>query len=223
MVFSSVRDGTDGVDLFVKTLRDDNPARALITLPGDQYMQQWVSDDLIVFEQRPNPSDLWTLDLSDPEEPRAEVYLASEADLDEVRVSPDGTLTAYHSDETGFDEVYVRSFPTAGERTPLSPGGGQFPRWSPDGSTVYYWVFQSGGWTLWAARIRRNPTALLSSEALFSGDFLVLQGWDLDPDGDRFVVGQSPSAILEAEDMEPERFLVVTNWFEEMRGRAGVN
>jgi hypothetical protein len=50
-----------------------------------------------------------------------------------------------------------------------------------------------------------------------------LQGWDLHPDWERFVVGQSPNASLEEEDQQPQRFLVVTNWFEELKGRLGGN
>jgi len=224
VVFSSQRDGTDQYDLFTKTLGDDTPARALVSLPGSQMMQQWVTDDLIIFEQGPNQSDLWTLDLSDPENPRAEEYLTSEDDLDGVRVSPDGTLAAYVSDETGRDEVYIRSFPSAGERTRLSPEGGRHPRWSPEGNTVYYWNFSDGGlWTLWAARIRLAPTVVLSTDAVFSGDLVILKGWDLHPDGDRFVVGQNAGMSTEVGGQEPERFLVVTNWFEELKERLGSN
>ena len=111
VAFSSTRDGTDRLDLFVKTLGDDAPARSLITLDGNEYATQWPSDTLIVFEQAPNPSDLWILDLSDPDSPRAEVYLPLEADLDDIVVSRDGALAAYGSNETGRDEVYIRSFP----------------------------------------------------------------------------------------------------------------
>ena len=125
VVFASTREGTDGFDLFVKTLGDDAPARPLISLAGDEFPTQWSSDTLIVFEQGPNPTDLWMLDLSDPDSPRAEVYLPLEADLDDVVVSRDGTLAAYGSNESGRDEVYIRSFPEPGERTPESQGGGQ--------------------------------------------------------------------------------------------------
>ena len=130
VVFSSQREGTDGSDLFVKRLDDDTPAELLITLPRFQRPTQWPSDTLIVFNRGPPPDDLWMLDLSDPDSPRAEAYLEQEADIRDMVVSPDGTMAAYSSDETGTQEIYVRSFPDPGERTPVSEGGGAF---SPDG------------------------------------------------------------------------------------------
>ncbi|MCH7934977.1 MAG: serine/threonine-protein kinase, partial [Gemmatimonadetes bacterium] len=175
VVFTSEREGTDGEDLFVKRLDDDTPAELLIALPGLQRPHQWPSDTLILFGWGPPPVDLWMLDLSDPDNPRAEAYLEQEADLRDMVVSPDGTLAAYSSDETGTREIYIRSFPDPGERTPVSEGGGDFPHWSPDGNTVYYWTLSGTGGggrdAFVAARIGRNPTAVLSTDTLFTGDY----------------------------------------------------
>ena len=225
VVFSSQREGTDGFDLFVKRLDDDTPAELLITLPGDQLPMQWPSDTLIVFEWGPPPTDLWMLDLSDPDSPTAAAYLEQEADLHEIVVSPDGTLATYGSDETGTPEIYIRSFPEAGERTLVSEGGGEFPRWSPDGNTIYYWTVGLVGRvndTFFAARIQRNPTpVVLSRDSLFTAGYF-RPGSDLHPDGDRLVV---PQNLGQATDLEigasAERFFVVTNWFEELRQRMG--
>ena len=227
VVFSSQREGTDGFDLFVKRLDDDTPDELLITLPGDQLPVQWPSDTLIVFEWGPPPTDLWMLDLSDPDNPRAEAYLEQEADLHEIVVSPDGTLAAYGSDETGAREIYIRSFPAAGERTLVSEGGGEFPRWSPDGNTVYYWSAGVVGRvndtdTFFAARIQRNPVpVVLSRDSLFAAGYF-RPGSDLHPDGDRLVVPQNLNQVADLErEASAERFIVVTNWFEELRQRMG--
>jgi Tol biopolymer transport system component len=174
--FRSLRDGTDGLDLFVKTLDDDEPARSIITLPSGQVPVQWLSDGLIVFEQRlsPNaPSGLRMIDLSNPDSAVAVEYLSAEADLGSVVVSPDGSIAAYTSDESGRMEVYIRSFPEAGGRTLVSQSGGEFPRWSPAGNTVYYWSLGvSVADTFFAARIRRNPTpVVLSRDSLFTAGY----------------------------------------------------
>ncbi len=229
VAFMSVRAGTDGGDLFVKTLTDDQAARSIITLPDDQLPAQWPSEALLVFQHAGSltaPADLWMLDLSNPDSAVAVEYLSSEADLRDIEVSPDGTLAAYTSNESGRPEVYIRSFPEAGGRTLVSQGGGQFPFWSPDGNTVYYWSV--GGQTLpgdvfLAARIRREPTpVVLSADSLFSGDY-VRPISDLHPDGNRIIVAQRAdvSATLDTAAVGAERFVVVTNWFEELLERVG--
>ena len=94
----SLRGETDAFDIFVKTLDDDEPERSIITLPLSQPTTQWPSDGLIVFEQGLSataPADLWMLDLSNPDSAVAVEYLPSEADLRDIKVSPDGTLAAY--------------------------------------------------------------------------------------------------------------------------------
>ena len=125
----------------------------------------------------------------------------------------------------GRDEVYIRSFPEPGERTPVSQGGGSFPRWAPDDNTVYYWTGSAvAGGTLWAARIQREPTpVVLSRDSLFTGPYRA-PNYDLHPDGDRIVVPTgSEIEIAGGGSAQTERFLIVTNFFEELRQRMGSN
>jgi Tol biopolymer transport system component len=53
--------------------------------------------------------------------------------------SPDGTLLAYNSDESGTTEVYVQPWPSGQGRLQISRGGSSPPRWSHDGRKLYYW------------------------------------------------------------------------------------
>jgi Tol biopolymer transport system component len=55
-----------------------------------------------------------------------------------ARLSPDGRWLAYESEESGQFEVFVRSFPGAGERRQVSKGGGRQPRWRRDGKELFY-------------------------------------------------------------------------------------
>jgi len=54
-----------------------------------------------------------------------------------------------------------------------------------------------------------------------SGELDLLQAWDLDPDGDRLIIGRQERTDLEAGGADPPRILVVTSWFQEMRSRLG--
>ena len=114
----------------MKNLGDDSPPRPITTLPGNQLVVQWPLDTLIVFESNEvqgGSRDLWMVDVSDPDSVRVDIYLSSEADLNGIAVSPDGTLAAYASDESGQDEIYIRSFPEPGGQTVVSDGGGASP------------------------------------------------------------------------------------------------
>ena len=50
----------------------------------------------------------------------------------------DGKWVAYHSDETGHNEVFVRPFPGPGSAVRVSTAGGQSPFWRHDGKELYY-------------------------------------------------------------------------------------
>jgi hypothetical protein len=51
---------------------------------------------------------------------------------------PTAIGVAFTSNEGGRKDVYVAPFPSKGTRQPVSPGGGQLPRWSRDGRELFY-------------------------------------------------------------------------------------
>jgi hypothetical protein len=121
-------------------------------------------------------------------------------------VSPDGRWLAYASDETGQWEVYVASFPTAGERWRVSAGGGHQPRWNPDGSELFYIApdrrmmslrVRSGSGLEWDA-----PRPLFQTEIVDLGPFRGCWGYAVAPDGQRFLIltrrpqGSSPAVAI---------------------------
>jgi Tol biopolymer transport system component len=230
VAFSSNREGTDGLDLFVKDLNDDAPPKSIATLDANQLVMQWPTDTLIVFERREGGvSDLWMVDISDPDNPEARAYLTSESDLQRISVSPDGTLAAYRSDESGEVALYVRSFPNPGERTIVSreARSGHVPAWSPDGNTLYY--FTGPNQPVLAARLQRDPVpVVLATDTLFSAGAHnePFPGSVLHPDGDRFIFAGTAAGDAVGEDGDterPERLILVRNWVEELRRRLGGN
>ena len=213
VAFSSLREGTDGFDIFVKSVDDDTPDEMMLQLEKNQYTRQWLADDLIMFENGDGNGDLWWVDATGSGD--AGPYLESEADLDDITVSPDGAWAAYQSIETGIEEIYVRSFPEPRQRIPVSDGGGQFPRWSPDGRTIYYWHAENAPVdTLYAARINTEPSfSVLSRQPVLVGTYLA-ESWDLHPEGDRIVA-------VEGGDSSRGRVILIQNWFEELKARVG--
>jgi Tol biopolymer transport system component len=81
-------------------------------------------------------SDPFVAALDGSEKPRR--YLQTPSNEFRTQVSPDGKWIAYVSNESGSDQVMVDSFPQAGQRRRISPEGGAFPEWRPDGRELYY-------------------------------------------------------------------------------------
>jgi serine/threonine-protein kinase len=82
-------------------------------------------------------SDIWLVPLAGPAQPRP--WLQTSANETSPDISPDGSLIAYASDVSGRYEVYVQPFPgPEGARHQVSLAGGQSPRWSRDGSELFF-------------------------------------------------------------------------------------
>ena len=223
IAFRSNREGTVTFDLFVKNVNDNSPPEAILTLPGNQSPTHWPSDDVLIFGSE--NADLWMVDLSS-DSAVAREYHSSEAALFNMRVSPSGDLAAYASYENG-PEIYVRSFPETGARERVSQGRGEYPFWSPDGNAIYYWTQGTLGSviSLMRARVQRGPPFVVTAtDTILEGPYDP-RDWALHPDGDRFVVttdATDPSVESQTDGTAgQERFLVVVNWFEELRQRMG--
>ena len=146
-------------------------------------------------------------------EPVVTPYLEADWAERRGRVSPDGRWVVYESDEEGPTEIFVRAFPEPGEKWKVSENGGRYPRWSRDGSTVYYRT----GADLVAATLRIDTTVTVESrETVFSGPYS--SSFDVLPDG-RFVIARfgqdQQGAVREG------RMVLVVNWVAELAERLG--
>ena len=137
-------------------------------------------------------------------------------------ISPDGQWVAYHSDVSERMEVYVQRFPTGGDRQQISTGGGRAPLWSPDGTELFYRNVDGRQVLAVPVTIGQTFTAGVA-EVLFEGPYLASIGgvrpWDLDGDGQRFVMAKLGTA---GEDGMSPQIQVVLNWFEELKARVPV-
>ena len=80
--------------------------------------------------------------------------LRSEERMGEI--SPDGRWVVYDTDESGRFEIKVQAFPTPTREAQVSINGGVAPRWSGDGSEVFF-VAPDG--TMMASRFRTTDSA----------------------------------------------------------------
>jgi hypothetical protein len=93
-------------------------------LDGDAVIREMGNDDLWIASLRPPGT--------------ARPFVATSASEVDPRVSRDGQLLAYASNESGQFEVYVLPLSEPSRRVQVSHGGGTQPVWSPDGRRLFY-------------------------------------------------------------------------------------
>lgn len=135
------------------------PEMPLLESPEDKALNDWSPDGRFLLYITPsNPktgSDIWYLPLSGDGKPISFVQTAFEERASQF--SPDGHWVAYHSNESGPYQVYMRPFPGPGGQWQVSTSGGIQARWRPDGKELYY-IAPDG--KLMAASIQVKGTAL---------------------------------------------------------------
>jgi len=138
IVFSSQRGGV--FDLYDKASNGVGNEGVLFKSDEGKYAYDWSPDGrfLLYGVGTAGHFDLWYLPLvGDDRKPRP--YLQTQFSQSQAQFSPDGRFVAYTSDETGKNEVYVRSFAqAAGGKWVVSTNGGTQPRWRRDGKELFY-------------------------------------------------------------------------------------
>jgi hypothetical protein len=133
--------------------------------------------------------------------------------------SPDGRWLAYTSNESGRDEVHVRSYPGPGGKQQISNEGGS-QVWARDGRELFY----RNGNRLMAVAVETEPEFSAGRPTrLFEETFDVgspsgvdySSNYDIKADGDRFVMIRPVT-----QDATGYHLNVVLNLGEELRRRA---
>jgi Tol biopolymer transport system component len=137
-------------------------------------------------------------------------FVATGADEQNPKLSPDGRWLAYVSNQSGAYEVYVQPFPGGPGRWQVSTGGGTEPLWARDGAELYYRSadrdlvavpIQTGaGFTIGARRVL-FPTLRYHSDPNGTS-------YDITPDGRRFLMIKRPV---------DQELVVVLHWIQELR------
>jgi eukaryotic-like serine/threonine-protein kinase len=84
----------------------------------------------------PRTTDVWALPLFGDRKPFPLVQTAFTENA--AAFSPDGRWIAYGSNDGGRNDLYVRPFPGAGGKYPVSRDGGTHPAWRADGKELFY-------------------------------------------------------------------------------------
>ncbi len=214
-------------DLYERPAENSGAEHQVLAMPLQQVATAWMQDGTIAFESSDNlQSDLYTYNPKTGGQPKP--YLNAAWSESDFNLSPDGTLAVVRSLETGSPEVWIRGYPDPQSKWRVA--GGTSPKWSPDGKYVYYWHVKTGPDSLFRARIDRTrgvvvqqPEAVLEFSTREQGAAAEI-GWDFFPDGKRIVIAQlaaSPQARADtaAALQMPARYVVVLNWFTELKAR----
>ena len=202
-------DGSGSPELFVESVESD-----LDDAPSD-----WTGDGtalVFVREKKDDSGDIWIQPTDSDATPQP--LIATPADENFPRISPDGLWIAYQSDESGRNEIWVGRFsPTPdtapGKKTRVSVDGGDRPKWSPDGRELF---FRDGSGRIMGAEVKsateRGLPAFGLPRVVLDRPALDLGGpYDVSPLDGRFV-----TALKDEGEGATNQIFVVLNWHAEL-------
>ena len=227
VIWSSTRGGTNP-KLFVQSADGTGTAEQVSTGAGTHFATSITQDGRTVLmfgtaQANTGSFDIGTVPLNGGgAEPT--VLVATPARDYGAELSPDGRWMAYHSDESGEQQVYVRPYPhiDAG-RWQVSNVGGSRAAWSRSGRELFY--LNRDGMLMsvpilpstpgqWSAGL---PVQLLKTAYVAGRTTLGLdvRAYDVAADGQRFLMIKEPLQ----DDAQPPRMVVMLNWSTELKAR----
>jgi Tol biopolymer transport system component len=157
------------------------------------------------------------------------IAIAAEPEVEEMgpAISPDGRWIAYTSNADGAHQVYVRPFPDAatGAQRQVSTEGAHNPRWSADGTRIFYEI--DGSDAIGVASVTLEPTFAPGARSMFLestvGRFMALTThaeYAVDPDAPRVLRVLRSTAQENATD-RGGTLVYVQNWIGALRAQVG--
>jgi serine/threonine-protein kinase len=188
-------DGASGVETLYKAPPDQNLYPNSFTPDGKTLVFTMATSPQ-------GPDDLFVMDVAGDRTPRRVFPAPSRASRFGARLSPDGTLIAYTSEESGRMEVYLQPFPALDHKIVVSTDGGLRSAWSGDGKMLYYRAEDR----LLSAAVTTVPELAASAPRVLL-DHLPIYRYDAAPDGTRFIMAQPPGG-----SGPQTKINVVLNW-----------
>jgi hypothetical protein len=197
-----------GVGLRVENTGGVEPGRALPGTTEFDYPGAVTPDNqmLVLLRNTPTTSfDLLVAPFSNPAQ--AKPFAQTPAYEGGGRLSSDGKWLVYVSNESGRNQVYVRSFPDGDRRLQVSTDGGTQPAVSANGREIFY---RNGDRMMavelktTAAGIELSQPKLLFEKPYSYGAGITISNYDVTSDGQRFLMVKDEDNV--------GRLRVVLNW-----------
>jgi Tol biopolymer transport system component len=210
IVFTSDRSGNE--NLYIKSADGVGDEKPLLEI-GKLFVSphDWSPDgQYLIYHtlEKETGFNLWMLPLKGDRKPIP--FLVTPFNETDASISPDGRWVAYRSDESGEWELYVQSFPAAGNKYRVSTSGSgsygaDFLRgWTRGGKEIVY--VAGDGVTVMAVPVETGPTFQAGRpQRLFKLPVNSLTA-RIHPDGERFLVSLPPEGRAQS------ALSVVLNW-----------
>jgi serine/threonine protein kinase/Tol biopolymer transport system component len=208
IVFRSNR--TNQGDLYEKLTNGASVEQQLVTSAEIKIPNSWSADGRFLLyastdQTQPTGTDLWVLEMSGDRTPS--VFLKTPFREGYSVFSPDGRWVAYHSNESGRQEIYVRPFippggaaGASGGQRQVSTAGGIYPVWRPDGKEVFYVdplsAMMAAPIAVTGSSLEPGTPVRLFPTRIYGGGVEAQQGrqYDVAPDG-RFLINMELDTV----------------------------
>jgi serine/threonine-protein kinase len=210
---------SDGTGEVQRLTESKNPQLPASFHPSGKYLAYW--------EQTQNSWDLMILPFEGDEASgwkpgKATVFLSTPSAEQEPMFSPDGHWIAYHTNESGINEVFVRPYPGPGGKWKVSTAGGMWPVWSRTRHELFYRTQDNrimvSSYTVEGDSFKAEKPKVWSEQIVIPTPRN--RPFDLHPDGERFAVSAAAQSPTEA---PRDKVVFIFNFFDELRRIAPVS
>ena len=223
IVFASRRDGATP-NLYWQRADGADNAELLLQSEHEQMPSSWHPNGKFLAYDELHAGTGWDImmlplegdETSGRKAGKPTVFLATSFEELNAVFSPDGRWLAYHSNESGRMEVYVRPFSGSGEKQLVSTSVGMYPMWSRDENKLYYQNVAE--WTLMEVSFSVEGQSFRAEAPKVVGPIPRrghgMPGLDIHPDGRRFAVLK---AAEETSDVRLNRITLIPHFFDDLR------
>jgi len=138
MIFNRPRDREQS--LTVRHIDGGAPDERVLIGDSVAIASDWSSDgQFVLYKQQDSKVGTFDLFALRVQGDRTPIRVAATPyDERDGQFSPDGTLIAFESNESGTPEIYLQPFPGPGQKTRISANGGTQVRWRGNGRELFY-------------------------------------------------------------------------------------